>query len=323
MEKLSREKLGILAKQNYIYIAIVLLFALYFATQIWLFGLLIGLSIVWLVVLECWEGVDQHGMKNEIKEIAVALLLALAAYFGAGLLLQTPSPINAIVSCSMLPHIQRGDMVVLSGDGIAAPTEQVQSLAGLQNATIYQNGEPKFMVKGSLYSYCTQNANASECRRFVASPSEFTEMHGPLLFGYSKCEIIQNDGERQYGPCVEWLEVNGNRYYENLSSDVIVYQPQPDEYYARVGDIIHRAFLRLDSADGGKYVLTKGDNNPVFDIQVYDEGAQLGNRPVELSRTKGRILFGVPILGYFKLFISPAAIPTPPGCDRHYAKWDG
>lgn len=319
---ISRKALGPLAESKYIYIAIVLCFILYFATGSWLFGLLIGLSIVWLVVLECWEGVDSHGIKNELKEIGVALMLALAAYFGAGMLLQTASPINAIVSCSMLPHIQRGDMVVLSGDRIQAPVEQVQSLSGMQNATVYQNGKPLFVVKGSLYSYCAQDPNSSACRRFVSNPSEFTEKKGPLLFGYTKCEISMNGGERQFGPCVEWMEVNGNRYYENLSNDVVVYQPQPDEYYARVGDIIHRAFIRLDSSDGGKYVLTKGDNNPIFDIQVYDEGAQLGNRPVELSRTKGRILVGVPILGYFKLFISPAAIPTPPGCDRHYAKWD-
>ena len=102
---------------------------------------------------------------------------------------------------------------------------------------------------------------------------------------------------------------------------MVVYQPQAGEYYARVGDIIHRAFIRLRS-DGREYVLTKGDNNPIFDVQVYDEKSGEGNRPVEVERTKGRILFTVPYIGYLKLFISPSAIMTPEGCDRHYSKYD-
>ena len=117
--------------------------------------------------------------------------------------------------------------------------------------------------------------------------------------------------------------MNGNRYGTNLSNDVVVYQPSKDEYYSRVGDIIHRAYIRLYSKEDGKtYFLTKGDNNPIFDIQVYDEKLGEGNSPVLLSRSKGRLLVSVPYLCYFKLFISPAAIPTPEGCDRHYTKWD-
>ena len=151
---------------------------------------------------------------------------------------------------------------------------------------------------------------------------KFTEKQGPLTFGYEKCEMAYpKTGQRQSGPCVSWLEVDGARYYDNLTNDVVVYQPDRDEYYSRVGDIIHRAFLKLQTPDGKQYVLTKGDNNPVFDVQVYDGKTGMGNRPVEVSRAKGRILLAVPYIGYLKLFISPAAIPTPEGCDRVYAKW--
>jgi signal peptidase I len=260
---------------------------------------------------------------HEAKETAIALLLALVIWFGAGFVLQTSSPLNAIVSCSMLPHIQRGDMVVLSGDRIQSPTLQVQSLAGIGDAQIMQNGQQVAQVKGSLYSHCAQNTVLPLCRQFVSSPETFVERQGPLSFGYESCGMVYpKTDERQSGPCVSWLEVNGKRYYENLSNDVVVYQPQKEEYYARVGDIIHRAYAKLQ-AGNQTYILTKGDNNPVFDIQVYDEKLEMGNAPVDTSRFKGRVLLGIPVIGYLKLFISPAGIMTPEGCDRHYSKYDG
>lgn len=314
--------LGPIAVQRNIYILIVAAFVLYFVTGSWLFGLLIGLSVVWLVVLETWTGVSQHGVKNELKELLLALLLAVGVWFGAGFLLNTSSPLNAIVSCSMLPHIQRGDLVILSGDRIAAPEIRIDNISGMGNAIVYLNGTKIATVNGSFYAYCVQNQKEEMCKSFVSSPQDYYEMKGAIRIGYEKCEIKTNAGDRMWGPCVSYLEANGARYYENLSNDVIVYQPQRDEIYSRVGDIIHRAFVKLRTSDGKEYILTKGDNNPVFDFQVYDENTRMGNRPVNVNNTKGRILVGVPVLGYFKLFISPAAIPTPDGCDRHYTKWD-
>jgi hypothetical protein len=215
-------------------------------------------------------------------------------------------------------------MVVLSGDRVQAAQEEVASLSGISRAQVYENGVPVASVNGSMYSYCASRQESTLCKRFIETPGAFTEKHGEIMFAYEKCGIAMDKGRGTvYGPCVSYLEVNGNRHYTNLSNDVVVYQPNRGEFYARVGDIIHRAYIRLYSREDGKtYILTKGDNNPIFDIQVYDEGLGEGNAPVLLSRSKGRILVTVPYLGYFKLFISPAAIPTPDGCDRHYAKWD-
>jgi len=318
------EPLAIFANQHVIYGLIILFFILYFVTGMWLFGLLIGICIVYVVILEFAHGTKEHGLKDEIKETAIALLLALLVWFGASFVLQTSSPLNAIVSCSMLPHIQRGDMVVLSGDRVQAPQEEVASLSGIGQAKVYENGALVATVNGSMYAYCAAKQQTPLCKRFISSPEGFVEKHGALSIGYEKCEIVMDKTrEKLYGPCAEWLEVNGNRYYTNLSNDVVVYQPNKREYYSRVGDIIHRAYIRLKNAEDGKtYFLTKGENNPIFDIQVYDDASGQGNAPVEVSRSKGRILVSVPYLGYFKLFISPAAIVTPEGCDRHYTKWD-
>ncbi len=323
-KKSPSSPLDFLSNQYVIYGLIAFFLLLYFITGVWMIGLLIGLCIVWIVVLEFAQGTREHGLKNEVKETLIALALALIVWFGAGVVLNTSSPLNAIVSCSMLPHIARGDMVVLSGDRVQAQQEEVASLAGISRAQVYENGAFVADVNGSMYTYCATRQSAPACQRFISSPGAFTEKHGELLFAYEKCGIVMDKGRGTvFGPCVSYLEVNGRRYGTNLSNDVVVYQPGKNEYYSRVGDIIHRAYIRLHSADDGKtYFLTKGDNNPIFDIQVYDEASGQGNAPVELQRSKGRILVSVPYLGYFKLFISPAAIPTPEGCDRHYAKWD-
>ncbi|VVC00093.1 Uncharacterised protein [uncultured archaeon] len=321
---LPREKLGILGRQEFAYGLLIAFFIFYLVSGNWIFGALVGLALVWAVVLEFAVGAKQHGLVSELKETAIALLIALAVWYGAGFLLQTSSPLNAIVSCSMLPHIQRGDMVLLSGDRLNAPLVDlppgaIDSLG--YDAVVYENGVKVEDVKGSMYSYCSQHRSDKLCDDFVATPEKFTEKRGPLTFGYEKCEILYpKSGMKQAGPCVNYLEVDGVKYYENLSNDVVVYAPPRDEIYSRVGDIIHRAYIKLN--DSGKtYFLTKGDNNPVFDIQVYDEGSGMGNRPVELSQKKGRVLVTIPYLGYFKLFISPSAIPTPEGCDRYFSKY--
>ena len=323
MKKDTLSKLGPLASQNAVYALIVILFLLYLFTGAWAFGIFAGLAIVWVVALEFLKGTKEHGLGNELKETALALLLALVVWFGSGWVLQTSSPLNAIVSCSMLPNVQRGDMVILSGDRLDAPVVDVGTLSGLDgSAAVYESGEKVATVKGSIYSYCAQNSGAPICYDFVAHPERFTERHGPLTMGYAACAVLYpKTGKTQNAPCVVWVEVNGVRYYENISNDIPVYAPEKDEYYSRVGDIIHRAYLKLN-ANGKTYFITKGDNNPILDIQVYDEANRMGNRPVEVERSKGRVLLSIPYLGYFKLFLSPAAfISGEGGCDRYYAKY--
>ena len=89
----------------------------------------------------------------------------------------------------------------------------------------------------------------------------------------------------------------------------MIYTPQPEDPFAASGDIVHRAQLMLD-VEGDKYLLTKGDNNNWFDVQI-------GNFPVHMDRVRGKIIFAAPYIGYFKLFIS-GLFEVPKGCDESF-----
>ncbi|MEM4348660.1 MAG: hypothetical protein QXN37_03765 [Candidatus Anstonellaceae archaeon] len=309
------EQSRLLFYQQASYVAIAATLLLYLTSGFWLFGVLCGASILAAVVLEIWVGIKKHGLMHEIKETASAIAVALLIWFGAGFLLQTSSPLNAVVSCSMLPNIQRGDLVLIAGWQINAPQAEIKSVEGLGNAAVFQSGQLVANVNGSIYSACAQNPTFPVCKEFLSRPQDFIEVHGEVAFGYERCEIFYpKSNERQYGPCVRWVQAGGKKYYFNASNDVVVYWPKQNEYYAKVGDIIHRAYLIL-KAGNQSFVLTKGDNNPVFDVQV--AVGKEGNLPVEMERIKGKVIFSIPVVGYLKLFISPAAILTPEGCDRY------
>ncbi len=117
------------------------------------------------------------------------------------------------------------------------------------------------------------------------------------------CQKNNDDGTVEGIPCVESVSYDGVKYLTDFSNDVVVYQPPRTDLYSRVGDIVHRVFFKID-VDGERYYVTRGDNNPVLDIQVFDYSGMVGNHPVSEENYKGKVIFRVPILGYFKLLIS-------------------
>ncbi|MEM4254819.1 MAG: hypothetical protein QXR53_00620 [Candidatus Norongarragalinales archaeon] len=66
----------------------------------------------------------EQGWKQNALELAYALGFAVAAWFLLGFALQTDSPINVVTSCSMLPSLQRGDLVFIQGGSVKAPEVQ-------------------------------------------------------------------------------------------------------------------------------------------------------------------------------------------------------
>src|SRR5690348_11452542 len=71
--------------------------------------------ILVLIAKEVKEEVNVTGKMEVIKEVALYLGAAIVIWLILIFVLQTSSPINAVASCSMLPVLQKGDMVVLHG----------------------------------------------------------------------------------------------------------------------------------------------------------------------------------------------------------------
>jgi hypothetical protein len=280
-----------------------------------LLGLAIAAEIFAFVGFEVKSGVKKHGWKNEIIDTAIALAVAVVLWYGAGFLLNTDSPVSGVVSCSMLPNLQRGDFVFVQGADVKAydiemSKSQLESLSG--PATVTFGNESK-TISGSIFPYCVSGMGSSMCYEFLKNPSSFVEKKGAFTYRYDRCPIAFKNGTKAYQPCVKSVEFEGTEYLTNFSNDVIIFQPPSSDFYSIIGDIVHRAFFRIN-VDGEYYYLTRGDNNPFLDIQAYDYRNGMTNHPVPEKYLRGKVIGRIPLLGYFKLFIS-GFFAADPQCD--------
>jgi hypothetical protein len=291
------------------YAALVVSFALYLLTRNVVFAIATGLSIIYVFIAESVHSASQTGWRNEFVEIAVTLLVAGGIWVGASFLLQTSAPLDSVVSCSMLPALERGDMVVLQGSSPSAPKAEVS------RAQFDSNNWTRQQIVCAL----CQRANPATGERYIEPCTASTRVlpdgrlevageagqEGNLLqyeCGYCTREYF--NGTSQEIPCTRAVYVNGERFEAGAPADTIVYTPQPGDIFA--GETIHRVMLALD-VEGEEYFFTKGDNNDQLDIQY-------GNSPIPRDREVGKVVFRIPWLGYLKLFLF-GFVSTPSGCD--------
>jgi signal peptidase I len=252
-----------------------------------------------IVALEVALGVKTGGLGNEVKETVLAILLAVGIWYGLGFALHTSSPLDAVVSCSMLPSLDRGDMLLLQGGTVNAP---VVKMSGADWEQARLDG-----LMGQQCAVCrdanTDYACLSDGRGGVARPS------GVFDYSCGMCQRVNRDGRREYIPCTVGVNVSGHSVPVKQPGDTIVYTPQPGDTFSSSGEIVHRTRFIVD-VDGKKYAFTKGDNNNWFDVQI-------GNSPIPEESVKGRVLARIPYLGYLKLFIS-GLFNEPAGCDWQF-----
>ncbi len=271
------------------------------------FGAVIVFEIGYLVFLEIKYGVKKRGWKHEIVDTLIAIGIAIAIWFAAQAVLGTSAPVSGVVSCSMLPELERGDFVVVQGGEITVPEIEITE------AELYQITNGPFVVTGDgteqtfnrpFHTFCLCNPNHETCKKFMSSESGFYETAGPVTYHYVWCSRNYKTGEQERMRCVDYIEIKNRKFYvADENNDVIVYAPRSTDLYSRVGDIVHRSVVRLKAGDS-VYYLTGGDNNPVLDNQVYDCLGGIGNQPVTERNVKGKVITRIPYLGYLKLFIS-------------------
>jgi len=278
-------------------------------------GIFIAIEIFIMVGLEIKSGAKEYGWEHEVIDTLVALIVAVAIWVTASLMLNTSSPISGVVSCSMLPNLYRGDFVIIQGAeadayAITMSKDQLETLKSHDVVLYYNNTNTT--VGGSAYSYCMSHRYEPLCKSFISEPESVIEVAGPLTYHYSLCTIDYPGKDIQsFGPCVRSVDYDGRSYLVNYSNNIIVYKSDPGTLFSQVGDIVHRVLFRIDVGNE-TYYLTRGDNNPILDIQMYSGG--VGNDPIPERNVKGKVLFRIPLLGYFKLFIA-GFYTEDPQCD--------
>jgi len=276
-------------------IAVVLLYLVFKAP---LLGAMAALLIIIIVGLEIWVGIKTGGLMHEVQETAIAVILALIIWYGAGFLLNTDTPLDAVVSCSMQPALDRGHMMVLQGTGLNSPEA-------------YLTKEEWRIIKagGLLTRQCAVCRSPSYDQACLVDGLTIVEHDELFSYECAICERTNSSGKIWRVPCTTGVMVKNKTFKNSELRDVIVYTPEPGDPFASSGDIVHRAQVVID-VEGEKYVLAKGDNNNLFDVQI-------GNSPVDMERVKGKAIFAVPYLGYFKLFLS-GLFSEPAGCGERF-----
>ncbi len=308
---------------------------------------LIGMVAVALIVVtlavEFRTSVKEEGAKKSIYEVGIALVAVLVAWVIVSFVLETSSPLNVVASCSMLPNLHRGDLVVLHGitnmqEFLSSHHVPVVNMTGSGLSSFY-NISREWLVYLPYYSN-----NPSSLAAFNTNPfTPFVVRNGSYEVGlydfrciayysyrgvysyFSRCEVNQTSQEGapiKYFYSVEKLyAANGTvsnvivtesikianvTINENYSNPIIVYATAPNDSYPK-SDIIHRLVAAV--RDGNNYyLLTKGDNNPYFDLQV-------ANYPVNQSSVIGYVIGSVPVLGYVKILLS-GQISSVAGCNE-------
>ncbi|MEM3211935.1 MAG: S26 family signal peptidase [Candidatus Micrarchaeaceae archaeon] len=308
------------AAEAALYILLAVSLIAYALTRIALLSIAFIVVFVLLVVEETRRDIHSEGAKKAAKEVAEAIGIVIAIWLIAIVVLGTLSPVDVVPSCSMLPVLKIGDLVILKH---------------ISNMTMFlaQHKIPIVNVSTSSYNAMLNNIN-NEFLAYYAflngDKSDITYLLKPgenysiglyntrCLSVYSylnesqdfyKCLLSnssQNGNLIKYSYGIGNATVNGTQFsivytksitignetiIENYSNPIIVYRTIPSDTFS--GDIVHRIFAAIHSGNN-YYILTKGDNNQALDIEF-------GNYPPVTNQVVGYVLAHIPYLGYVTL----------------------
>lgn len=301
-----KEILKELNNRKLFYIVTLVSFILYFFIKIDILPVVGASFFIMGVLSESYVNATEKGIKSEFKEIIIALIVALGLWYGAIFILGTDMPFNAVVSCSMLDTLHRGDVIILKG---AIPTVSEINISREEYDTIIKNNEEHFICGICINEFggktpCSINPYTMEM--------EYGEV---LKYNCGYCEEVTNNIKEKV-VCTHGVTIK-NEYFSVIEKkgDIVVYRPKETDVFSLVGDIIHRSVVRIN-VDGTEdsYYLIKGDNNAQFDAQMFNQKNMRTNSMVHESQIKGKSIFSIPFLGYVKL-VASGQIANPPGCE--------
>lgn len=286
----------------FFYLAI-LFILLYVFLKFEIFAVFVFTFFVLSIYFDIKEGVKKGGVKKYLKEFIFSVLFVLVFWIASMLILQTSSPYDVVASCSMLPKLERGDVVVLTKANITriAPVVNVNSSFINQ---IFSEARLQEVCASCNSTGCFFDRIAKNSSFYIYSIKEKRVVESKLNITCGECTKVFSNGSIQKIPCFKYITINNKIIEMQKNNSIIVYQTSSED--TMLGPIIHRAFLVLNASEN-YFVLTKGDNNPNLDLQY-------GVLPKNSSSIIGKVLFKIPILGYAKLFLF-GQFSQPNGCE--------
>lgn len=326
-------------KRIYIlYLVLAVLVVLYILHNSELVGVLVFGIMLIILAAEFRSNVSSEGLTKTIYEVVIAIgAAALFLWVLPSILLHTSAPIDVIGSCSMLPVMHRGDLVVLSGitnmsqflKSHSIPIVNLSSGAFTAMAndigTEYlwplpylSNNRSAIQISGIIngtsgYNIGMYNISCISKWGYRGLAYNFyrcyvnqTNQSNLIKYNYSFLKVMMGKNT-DYIAQISGIQIANTAIIENYSNPVIVYKPKPTDSFALSGDIIHRLYAAM-KVNNKYYLLTKGDNNPILDIEAF-------NSPINSTNVVGYVIADIPYIGYPSLLIKLQS-GVPLGCNQ-------
>lgn len=293
------------------------------------------LLIIIILFFEIKSSVSEEGTRKSIIDIATAIGAAVVVWVLLIVFLHTTAPVDAVSSCSMLPVLHRGDLVVLHGIGnvtsfVASKHVPLINVTQAEFARMQGNMASEFLAyfayfngnksklsyvlpnSSSAYQIALYNTVCISDKQYLGEQSQLAQclvqvqQQQANLIKYSYA-LGNLSSQKQVFSAIytSQISVGNATLSENYTNPIIVYETTSRDAFS--GSIIHRLYAVLN-VSGSYYFLTKGDNNQALDIEF-------GNYPANQSEVLGYVIADIPIIGYVKLLLS-GEIAMPAGCNE-------
>lgn len=306
------------------YVLLVVLFALYLIYQhglvlSYIIGIALFLTLIAVICIETLNGVREYGYKRNIIEVIVVILVVVGVWYSMQFLLATHYPLDVVPSCSMLPTLQRGTMLLLHG--VNSPSEIKAPIININQSTYASVVNEAKSGSLSCVAYM-QNGNTAQVSQYMkpgytvglysnaggGTIVNVDGQNGPLKYQCGVTNVNFTNGTTAKIVYTSGISIGTSSVSGDRNNSIVVYSTIPQDLFYQEGDgyIVHRAYAILN-VTGNYYVLTKGDNNPGLDMQY-------SNYPVNMSYVQGKVIASIPYLGYLKLILS-SHFSEPAGCN--------
>ncbi|MGC9157252.1 MAG: hypothetical protein ACP5GD_03660 [Candidatus Micrarchaeia archaeon] len=320
MRQKGRKQRKMQNDEKALYVLLLLLIIAYAFTKNYIFSIAFVVVFAALLIVETKRDIKVLGLRATAVEVLETLGVIFAVWIVAILLLGTSSPLDVVPSCSMLPTLRIGDVVVLKhisnmtsfliSNHIpivnVSPQAYYSMLANISNeflafyayfgnnksniSYIVEPGEKYgiglYNTKClSIYAYENEHYNFARC--FVENASQQRNL---IKYSYTIGNVLINNTRYQI-VYTNSVKIANTTVTDNYTEPIIVYSTIPQDTFS--GNIVHRLVAAI-KVGNQYYLLTKGDNNQAFDIQF-------GNYPPNGNEVLGYIIAKIPWIGYITL----------------------